>query len=54
MLVLLNNLVNKGFFVFTKKIIFLRFDVNKFFFWVYSKKIKAQTVKISKLKTFFF
>ena len=48
--ILLNNLIYGGFFVYTKKIIFLRFDVNKFIFWVYSKRIKVQTKKIFNLK----
>lgn len=49
-IVLLNNLINLGFFVYKKKIIFLNFDVNKYFFWVYSKKIKLQNLKILELK----
>lgn len=49
-LILLNNLIISGFSVYTKKILFLRFDTNKFFFWVYSKKIKFQNVKVMRFK----
>lgn len=49
-IILLNNLINSGFFVYTKKIIFLHFDVNKFSFWLYTKKIKLQNKKILFLK----
>jgi len=52
--ILLNNLVSNGFFVYTKKIIFLRFDVNKFSFWVYAKRVKLQTKKLLNLKKKFF
>ena len=51
--ILLNNLVYNGFFAYTKKIIFLRFDINKFSFWVYVRKIKLQTKKLFNLKNFF-
>lgn len=49
-LILLNNLVFLGFFVYTKKIMFLRFDINNYFFWVYAKKLKIQNKKIWGLK----
>ena len=52
--ILLNNLVSNGFFAYTKKIIFLRFDVNKFSFWVYAKRVKLQTKKLLNLKKKFF
>lgn len=52
-LILLNNLVCSGFLVYKKKIMFLHFDLNKFFFWVYSKKVKLQTKRILKLVSFF-
>lgn len=54
MVVLVNNLVSNGFFVYTKKIIFLRFDVNKFSCWVYAKKVKLHTKKLFNLKKKFF
>ena len=54
LLIFLNNLVISGFLVYNKKKLkFLRFDPNKFSFWVYSKKIKLQTKKILRLKHFF-
>jgi len=34
----------------TKKIVFLRFDVKKSFFWIYSKKIKNISKKILTFK----
>lgn len=49
-LILLNNLITSGFSVYTKKILFLRFDINKFFFWVYSKKVKFQNKKVINFK----
>ena len=51
--ILLNNLISSGFFVYTKKILFLQLDINKFSFWVYSKNIKAQTNKVFTIKRFF-
>jgi len=53
-LVLMNNLVIGGFLIYTKKIVFLRFDLNKLFFWIYSKKVRLETKKILKLKNFFW
>ena len=50
MLILLNNLINVGFLIYKQKKNFLRFDVNKFYFWVYTKKIKLKNQKILKLK----
>ena len=49
-LILLNNLITLGNFSYTKKIVFLHFDVNKFYFWIYNKKIKLQNKKIVYLK----
>jgi hypothetical protein len=49
-LLLLNNLVSVGLFAYSKKIIYLRFDISNFFFWVYSKKIKFKNKKIVDLK----
>jgi hypothetical protein len=49
-LILLNNLVSVGLFVYSKKIIHLRFDISNFFFFVYSKKIKFKNKKIVDLK----
>lgn len=49
-LVLLNNLVILGFFVYKKNILFIKFDTNNFFFWVYSKKLKLINKKIWGLK----
>jgi hypothetical protein len=49
-LVYLNNLVSNGFYVYTKKIIYLRFDINNFFFWVYTKKIKFKNKKVLGLR----
>ena len=49
-LILLNNLTILGSFSYLKKIIYLHFDVNKLFFWIYNKKIKLQNKKILSLK----
>lgn len=49
-LILINNLVYYSFFCYKKKVLFLQFDTNKFFFWIYSKKIKLQNKKIVYLK----
>lgn len=49
-LIYLNNLVSSGLFIYSKKIIYLRFDISNFFFWVYSKKIKFKNKKIVDLK----
>lgn len=49
-LVLLNNLVTSGFLIYQKKVLFLHFDVNKFFFWTYSKKLKFKNTKTVQLK----
>jgi hypothetical protein len=49
-LIFLNNLVFSGFYAYSKKIIYLRFDISNFYFWIYSKKIKFQNKKIMTLK----
>jgi len=49
-LVLLNNLISIGFFVYKKKILFLRYDTSKHFFWVFVKKVKFQNQKVLNLK----
>lgn len=49
-LLYLNNLVSSGFYVYSKKIIYLHFDTSNFFFWVYSKKIQFENKKIVGLK----
>ena len=50
LLILLNNLILLGKFISTKKITFLNFDVNKFFLWIYNKKIQEHNEKILFLK----
>ena len=49
-LVLLNNFVLRGKSVYKKNIVYLHFDVNKFFIWVYNKKVQLQNTKILSLK----
>lgn len=49
-LILLNNLMLTGFFIYTKKIIFLQYDTSKHFFWKYSKKVKFQNKWVINLK----
>ena len=49
-LILLNNLIVTGLYIYSKKIIHLKFDISNFFFWVYSKKVKFQNKKIVDLK----
>lgn len=39
-----------GFYVYSKKIIYLRFDISNFFLFIYSKKVKFQNKKIVDLK----
>ncbi len=46
----LNNVISLGFFVYNKKIISLRFEMNQIIFWVYKKKMKFQNLKIINLK----
>lgn len=53
-IILLNNLVFSTFLVFSKKLLFLKFDLNKFNDLLYFKKIKLQTKKILKFKSFVY
>ncbi len=46
----LNNVISLGFFVYNKKIISLRFEMNQAVFWVYKKKMKFQKLKVINLK----
>ena len=47
---MLNNLIVTGLYIYSKKIMHLKFDIINFFFWVYSKKVKFQNKKIVDLK----
>jgi hypothetical protein len=49
-IVYLNGAINAGFFTYKKKILSLRFDTGKSFFWVYTKKSKFQNYKVIRLK----
>ena len=50
-LILLNNLISTGFFIYSKKIIFLKYDMSKYFFlslWKEKKISESKSVKFKK------
>lgn len=51
LLSMLNNLVDSGSFIQIKKILFLKYDQTKFLFWLYTKHIKKEDIKIDTVKT---
>ena len=50
LVILLNNAVNLGFLTYKQKIVFLHFDSNNFFFWIYNKQVYLKNIKILKFK----
>jgi len=49
-LTLLNKLVIAGFFIYTKKVVFLHFNINKILFFLYKKKKKYVNTRLEYLR----